>query len=70
MTLDELIDRLLQLRREFPAAGVATVVGFEIDDPEYIGGEVCFGRYDPDCCELIEMAVERVPKRTPRRHIH
>jgi len=69
MTLDELIDRLLQIRRENPAAGCATVVGFDIEDPAYQCGEVRFGRYDPDACELIEMNVEHVPPAL-RRTVH
>lgn len=61
MTLDELIDRLLQIRRESPAAATATVVGFELETPEYRRGEVRFGDYDPDECELIklEMAADK-----------
>jgi hypothetical protein len=63
MTLDELIDRLLRIRRDYPAAATATVVGFDVDMPEYRGGEVRFGEFDPDNCELIQM---EVPAKKPQ----
>lgn len=69
MTLDELIDRLLQIRRETPAAGCATVVGFDLDEPQYFAGEVRFGRYDPDHCELVEIEMPQPPQ-TPKGHVH
>jgi hypothetical protein len=65
MTLDELIDQLLRIRRECPAAATATVVGFEVETPEYRHGEVWFGDYDPDCCEIIEIPAE---ERTEQVH--
>jgi hypothetical protein len=69
MTLDELIDRLLEIRHETPAAGCATVVGFDVDAPAYRGGEVWFGHYDPDHCELIEIEMPQPPP-IPKRHLH
>ena len=61
MTLDELIDRLLQMRRDYPAAATATVIGFELETPKYRRGEVWFGDYDPDFCELIELEIPKEP---------
>lgn len=69
MTLDELIERLLQIRRDTPAAGCATVIGFDLDAASYHNGEVRFGRYDPDHCDLIELEIMHPPT-TPKRHVH
>jgi len=40
MTLDDLIEHLVELRRDVPSAGSATVVGIEDALPEYTQGEV------------------------------
>lgn len=66
MTLDDLIERLLTLRREYPAAATATVIGYALDQIEYARGEVWFGDYDPDCCELIEVEVKPIAPPLPR----
>jgi hypothetical protein len=68
MTLDDLIERLIGIRRACPAAGSATCVGFAIDCPRYEMGEVRFGNYDPDSCDLIEIDVPRAP--TPPETLH
>ena len=63
MTLDDLIEQLLTIRRECPAAATATVIGFEIDRVRYDRGEVRFGSYDPRTCQLfeIDMPTPRAP---------
>jgi hypothetical protein len=66
MTLDDLIDRLQQLRRACPAAATATVIGFGLDRIEYARGEVQIGDYDPDDCELIEVEVKPIAPPLPR----
>ncbi len=57
MTLDDLIEQLVAIRRECPAAATATVIGFQIDRPHYERGEVRFGTYDPRTCQIIEIDV-------------
>jgi hypothetical protein len=63
MTLDDLIEQLLTIRRDCPAAATATVIGFEIDRVRYDRGEVRFGVYDPRTCEVfkIEMPAPLAP---------
>jgi hypothetical protein len=57
MTLDDLIERLLEIRRVCPAAATATVIGFNLDAPVYRRGEVWFGDFDPEYCDLVEIEV-------------
>lgn len=40
MMLDELLDALLKLKRDFPACGSATVYGEPCDAPHYDRGDV------------------------------
>jgi hypothetical protein len=63
MTLDDLIEQLVTIRRNCPAAATATVIGFQIEHPHYSRGEVRFGTYDPRTCQLIEieMPAPRAP---------
>ena len=70
MNLDDFIEHLLALRREYPAAVSAPVIGFDLDVPEYSGGKVRFGRFDPDTSVLIEMTPDPARQRRLKRAVH